>query len=142
MSDGKFFDQVYGVALVSPLGSALANLFMDSNEQKLLESDLRRLVSFYGRYVDSIFCLFENEHQPLTFLNISNIQYSNLNFNIEKEHTKQLPFLDVVNTFSDRSINSVYRKSTFTRLLQNYKSFVPFIYKKEVSLKLWLTKLE
>ena len=101
MSDGKFFDQVYGIALVSPLGSALANLFMDSNEQKLLESDLRRLVSFYGRYVDNIFRLFENEHQPLTFLNISNIQYSNLNFNIEKEHTKQLPFLDVVNTFSD-----------------------------------------
>ena len=131
MSDGKFFDQVYGIALVSPLGSALANLFMDSNEQKLLESDLRRLVSFYG-----IFRLFENEHQPLTFLNISNIQYSNLNFNIEKEHTKQLPFLDVVNTFSDRSINSVYRKSTFTRLLQNYKSFVLFIYKKEVPLKL------
>ena len=136
MSDGKFSDQVYGIALVSPLGSALANLFMDSNEQKLLESDLRRLVSFYGRYVDNIFRLFENEHQPLTFLNISNIQYSNLNFNIEKEHTKQLPFLDVVNTFSDRSINSVYRKSTFTRLLQNYKSFVLFIYKKEVPLKL------
>lgn len=54
MSDGKFFDQVYGIALVSPLGSALANLFMDSNEQKLLESDLRRLVSFYGRYFSPV----------------------------------------------------------------------------------------
>ena len=43
---------------------------------------------------------------------------------------KQLPFLDVLNTRSDRLITSVYGKSTFTRLLQNYNSFVPFTYKK------------
>ena len=43
---------------------------------------------------------------------------------------KQLPFLDVLNTRSYRLITSVYRKSTFTGLLQNYKSFVPFTYKK------------
>ena len=34
------------------------------------------------------------------------------------------------NILSDRSITSVYRKDTFTRLLQNYNSFIPFIYKK------------
>ena len=43
---------------------------------------------------------------------------------------KQLPFFDVLNTRSDRLIASVYRKSTFTGLLRNYNSFVPFTCKK------------
>ena len=42
---------------------------------------------------------------------------------------KQLPFLDVLSTRSNRLITSVYRKSTFTGLLQDYNSFVPYIYK-------------
>ena len=43
---------------------------------------------------------------------------------------KHLPFLDVLNTHSDRLITSVYRKSTFAELLQKYNNFVPFTYKK------------
>ena len=43
---------------------------------------------------------------------------------------KQLPFLDVANTRSDRLVTSAYRKSTFTGLLQNCNSFSPFTYKK------------
>ena len=128
--DGKIFDQVDGVAMGSPLGPALANLFMGYYEQKWLEPDHGRLVKFYRRYVDDIFCLFENEHQAQTFLDFLNIQHPNLNFTIEKEYMKQLPFLDVLNTRSDRLITSVYKKSTFTGLLQNYNSFVPFTYKK------------
>ena len=128
--DGKIFDQVDGVAMGSPLGTALANLFIGYYEQKWLESDHGRLVKFYCRYVDNIFCPFENEHQAQTFLDFLNIQPLNLNFTIEKEHMKQLPFSDVLNTRSDRLITSVYRKSTFTGLLQNCNSFVPFTYKK------------
>ena len=41
--DGKIFDQDDGVAIDSPLGSALVNLFMGFNEQKWLESDHGRL---------------------------------------------------------------------------------------------------
>ena len=64
--DGKHFDQVDGVAMGSPLeliSPALANLFMGNNEQKWLETDLGKLVKFYLRYVDDIFCLFEKDHQ-------------------------------------------------------------------------------
>ena len=43
---------------------------------------------------------------------------------------KQLPFLDLLSTRSDRLITSVYRKSTFAGFLQNYNNFVPFTYKK------------
>ena len=122
----KIFDQVDGVAMGSPLGPALANLFMGYYEQKWLESDRGRLVTFYHRSVDDVFCLSENEHQAQTFFDFLNIQHPNLNFTIEKEHMKQLPLLDVLNTRSDRLITSIYRKSTFTGLLRNYNSFVPF----------------
>ena len=70
--DGKIFDQVDGIAMGSPLGPALANLFIGYNEQKWLESDHGRLVKFYRRYVGDIFCVFENEHQALTFLDFLN----------------------------------------------------------------------
>ena len=128
--DGKIFILVDGIAMGSPLGPALANLFMGYNEQKWLESDHGRLVKFYHKYVDNIFCLFENKHQALTFLDFLNSQHPNLNFTIEKEHMKQLPFLDVLSTRSNRLIISTYRQSTFTGLLQNYNSFVPYTYKK------------
>ena len=36
---------------------------------------------------------------------------------------KQLLFLDILNTRSDKLITSVYRRSTFTGLLQNCKVF-------------------
>ena len=65
----------------------------------------------------------------MTFLDFLNIQHPNLNFIIEKENMK-LSFLDVLNTRSDRLITSVYRKSKFTGLLQNYNSFVPITYTK------------
>ena len=128
--DGKIFNQVDELAMGSPLGPALANLFTGYYEQKWLESDHGRLVKFDRRYVDDIFCLFENEHHAQTFLDFLNIQHPNLNFTIEKERMKQLPFLDVLNTRSDRLITSVYRKSTITGLLQNYNSFVPSTYMK------------
>ena len=106
----------------SPLGSALANLFMGYNEQKWLESVHGGLVKFYRRYVDDIFPLFGNEHQALNFLKFLNIQHPNLNFTKEKKHMKSDNY--------PGSITSIYRKSTFTELLQNYDSFVPFTYKK------------
>ena len=73
--DGKFFYQVDGVAMDSPLGPALADLFMGYNEQKWLQSDHGRLVKFYRRYMDDIYCHFENEQQALTFLDFLNIQH-------------------------------------------------------------------
>ena len=75
--DGKIFDQVDGVAMGSPLGPALANLFMGYYEQKCLEFYRGRLDKFYGRNVDSIFCLFDNEHQAQTFLDFLKIQHPN-----------------------------------------------------------------
>ena len=96
----------------------------------MIEPAYNSFIKFYRWYVHNIFCLFKKWDQTLTFLDFWNIQRSDLNFTIEKEHMKPVPFLDVLNTLSGRLITSVYRKTTFTGPLQNYNSFVPFIYKK------------
>ena len=129
---GKTFDQVGGVVTGSPLKPALANFCMGYTEQKWLEFDHGRLVKLYRRYVDVICCCFQNEHEALTFIDFLNSQHPSLNFAIGKEHMKQLPFLDVLNTGLDRLITSVYKKSTFTGRLQNYNSFVLFTYNKDL----------
>ena len=69
----------------SPLGPALADLFMGYHENKWLNSDESSTVLFYKRYVDDIFCLFICETDAERFLNIINWQHPNIKFTIEKE---------------------------------------------------------
>ena len=62
---------------------------------------------------------FLNEHHP------------NIKSTIEKEKKKQLPSLDILNDSSRNSLaTSVYRKSTYTRLLVNSTSFTSPNYKR------------
>ncbi len=51
--DGNFFDQIDGVAMGSPLGPVLANLFMAIKEREWL-SNCNSPPLFYRRYVDDI----------------------------------------------------------------------------------------
>ena len=52
-------------------------------------------------------------------------------FTLEKEENHKLPFLDVLldNHSNQGIITSVFHKKTYTGLLTNYYSFVPFSYK-------------
>ena len=52
--DGNIYDQVEGVAMGSPLGSILANLFMSFHEKNWIE-DYKSSIFFYQRYVDVFF---------------------------------------------------------------------------------------
>ena len=130
--NGEIFDQIDGVAMGSPLGPALANLFMGQrNEKKWLDSFSGKSVKYYRRYVDDIFCLFENEIDVEAFLLFLNKQHKNIKFTIEKEKEKKLPFLDVLTRHNGNKFEtSMYRKNTFTGLLMNFHSFTPSSYKK------------
>ena len=114
----------------SPLGPALAILFMGYHENKWLNSE-RLPVLFYKRYIDDIFCLFKCETDAERFLTFLNRQHPNIKFTIEKEKNNQLPFLDILNdSSSNKFVTSVYRKPTYTGLLTNYNSFTSPNYKK------------
>ena len=127
----EVYDQADGVAMGSPLGPALANLFMGYHKNKWRNSEESSTVLFYKRYVDDIFCLFKCETDAERFLNFLNWQHPNIKFTIEKEKNKQLPFLDILNdSSSNKLVTSVYRKPTYTGLLTNYNSFTSPNYKK------------
>ena len=80
----------------SPLAPALAHLFLGNQEKVWSSNPESNNVLFYRRYVDDIFCTFENESHAYTFLSILNKHHPNVQFTIEKEASKTLPFLDVL----------------------------------------------
>ena len=64
--DGVMFKQTDGVAMGSPLGPVLANIFVGYLEQKLNIDDWEELL-LYRRYVDDTFSLHLEEEQSLRF---------------------------------------------------------------------------
>ena len=127
----RFFDQIDGVAMGSPLAPVLANLFMGHHERIWLENYKASSILFYRRYVDDTFCLFDTEHDATLFFDYINDRHPNIRFTMEKEVDEKIPFLDVLidNNQPLSPITRVYRKKTFTGLLTNYFSFTPFSYK-------------
>ena len=127
----EFFDQIDGVAMGSPLGPVLANVFMGFHEKRWIENFHGVKPCFYTRYVDDIFSVFTNEEEALLFFEYLNKQHTNITFTYEKEVNGTLSFLDVLikNTNNLRFETSVFRKKTFTGLLTNFLGFLPHSYK-------------
>ena len=113
----------------SPLAPVLANLFMGVHGTKWLSGYEGEAPTFYRRYVDDIFAVFENEKQASSFFDYLNSRHPNIKFTNEYGENGILPFLDIsiynLNTFE----TSVYHKNSYTGLLLNFKSLAPFEYK-------------
>ena len=118
------YRQVDGVAMGSPLGPTLANLFMGHYEQNWQGQPYSPQIN--SRYVDDIFCSFENQDKALGFFDYINIQHQNLKFTMEESQEHSLPFLEVKIDLSENSFaTSIYRKSTLTSLYLNFGSLCP-----------------
>ena len=131
MFNNKYYKQVDGVAMGSPLGPALAKIFMCSFESKWLRdcaNDFKPV--FYRRYVDDIFALFSFPDHADKFKEYLSSKHPNINFSIEKEKDSCLPFLDI-NIFheNEKFATNVYRKKTLSGVYTNFKSFIPETYK-------------
>ena len=129
--NGSHYQQVDGVAMGSPLGPTLANIFLGHKElQWLNDCPAHYKPSYYKRYVDDIFVLFKDESHLELFKAYFNTQHPNMNFTSETEQDNALPFLDVYVTRDQSCFNtSVYRKPTFSGVYTNYDSYIPMIYK-------------
>ena len=77
-----------------------------------------------------ILCLFENKIQGFAFHDYINKQHPNIKFTSEEQENSALPFLDIlIDNSGDKIKTSVNHKPTYTGLLTNFNSFIPFTYK-------------
>ena len=130
--NSKFYNQIDGVAMGSPLAPVLANIFMGFHESKWLNEYNLNKPKFYLRYVDDILAAFDNEQDSLNFLNFLNNRHPNIKFTIEKQINHSIAFLDVfISGINNQNLTlQTYHKSTCTGLL--LKSFTSFSF--EISL--------
>lgn len=138
MYDGKYYIQVDGVAMGSPLGPILANIFLAYWENKWLAncSDTYKPL-FYRRYVDDLFLLFNTKEEAEQFTDYINKQHRNLNFVPDNEKDNCINFLDISVLRKDGVlVTNIYRKSTFSGVYTNYNSFMPNNYKKSLIITL------
>ena len=128
--DGNYYDQIDGVAMGSPLGPVLANLFMGFYEKQWLKEFNFCKVLLYHCYVDDIICLFNCEVAATNFFDYLNSRHPNINFTFEKQKGGKLAFVDIlISNDSDNFCTSVFCKKTPIGLYTNFTSFNPFSYK-------------
>ena len=127
--NGKTYRQVNGVAMGSPLGPVIANIFMVELEKRLIPTMGER-ISLWFRYVDDIFTFIKRDEVE-NIVRILNGFHENIKFTYEKEIDGTISFLDVkVLKNADGSFDTdIHRKGTDTNVYLNWKSFSPNTWK-------------
>ena len=130
--NGKYYKQIDGVAMGSPLGPALANAFMCHYEKIWLDNCPKIFKPvYYRRYVDDIFVLFSSPTHVEKFRNYMSSQHKNINFSQEQEVNVSLSFLDILVTReSNQFTTNIYRKPTFSGVFTNFESYIPIHFKR------------
>ena len=121
--------QVDGVSMGSPLAPILANLFMGYRDKDWMEKAQVAKCTFYKRYVDDIFAVFESELDEETFYAYLDIKGKNIKFTYGKQIENKLSFLDILISNNKNLQTSVFHKKTYTGHVLNYFGFLPDSYK-------------
>ena len=115
--NSKFYNQIDGVAMGSPLDLVLTNIFMGFHESKWPNEYNLNKPKFYLRYVDDILAAFDNEQDPLNFLVFLNNRHPNIKFTIGKQNNNSIAFLDV---FISDINNQNLTLQTYYKFIQNF----------------------
>ena len=126
--NNEFYIQQDGVAIGSPLGPVIANMFMSELENSIVPQ-LGDCIIGWKRYVDDTFAFIDPD--KLEEINdILNSFDNNISFTHELEQNNQLPFLDALISNNNGDIQStVYRKPTNTDVYINWNAHAPKIWK-------------
>ena len=88
----KYYDQIDGLAMGSPLRPLFANIFMDSFEKKTVPNLKELGVKFWLRYVDDTFVVIEDYNNIKSNIDLLNSQHTNIKFTSEEEPNNRLAF--------------------------------------------------
>ena len=130
LSDNKYYSQIDRVAMGSPLGPTLANIFLGFHESIWLKDCPKDFEPvYYKTYVDNSFVLFNKPEHAQYFLESMNKKHKNMKFSIETEINGSLSFPDVkIFRENNKFVTSVFRKETFSGVYTNFTSFIPLEY--------------
>ena len=119
---GKYYEQVQGAAMGSPISPLIANIFMEEFEVKTIQS-FPNPPSLWLRFEDDTFVINRAEHSQDLLQHINN-QNPHIQFTVEPTQQGSLPFLDTLVTIQpDNTFNtSVYRKPTHTDQYHHWDS--------------------
>ena len=126
--DGQLYEQTDGVAMGSPLGPLMANVFMCHLEDKLARDGM--VPSLYKRYVDDTLARMPNTDAAADFLATLNGLHPSLKFTMELPSENTIPFIGIQIIKNGTELETrVYRKPTNTGLLLHFQSHVDKRYK-------------
>ena len=123
---GRFYRQIFGTAMGSPVSVTIANLTMETIEEQALRTFIHGPPRIYRRYVDDTYvvmkrALVEAFHQHINAVN------QHINFTIEMPADEHLAFLDLdLKREVDGSMTvAVYRETCHTDQYLRYDSHHP-----------------
>ena len=93
---GKYYEQVDGIAMGSPIASMLADVFMNYVIEEALSASQQNRPTVLLRYVDDLFLVFYGDEKAQSFFGGMNRIHKSINFTQEQECNGQLAFLDVL----------------------------------------------
>ena len=120
---GRFYEQVEGAGMGSPISPIIANIYMEAFETKAI-STAPQPPSLWRRFVDATFVVIQKTQKAEFIKHINSID-SKIKFTSEDCHSDgSMPFLDIlVIPRSDGTLNmTVYRKPTLTDLYLQWDS--------------------
>ena len=110
--NNKFYIQVDDVAMGSPLGPILANIFLSHYEEKWPNKcPIEFKSSFYRRHIDDNFVLFKSPESAHSSHEYISTKHQNIILTFEHENIGSLSFLDInICCKNGKFVTSVYRK--------------------------------
>ena len=123
--DNGIYRQRDGVAMGSPLGPVLENIFMVQLEKSLV-TQMHDNVPLWYRYVDDTFTFIKNG-QVENVMHVLNGFHPSIKFTYEKEKDNSISFLDVhvIRRLDGYFDTDIYRKQTDTNIYLSWNSFAP-----------------
>ena len=129
--DGKFYDQIDGMAIGSRLAPAMADIFMNWLVKTASAKSNHQFT--VHRYVDDLFLTFDDPNNIDHVFSTFNSIHQKIKFTKENEENNKLAFLDVqITKNSDCIKTSIFRNNTNLGIYSRWDSFVPNRYKQNL----------